>query len=172
MIALAPAASASATSAASRRALRLTEECAHGRARELTLRDEAARAARRDQVAVVGRVAARDQHDRRRTAVRTEPSGDLEAVDVGELDVEEHQVGMELGRLRERFGAVGGLPDDREALGLEQGMGCRPEARVVIDDENGSAHACIVVFFLMRRRPPRSTLFPYTTLFRSRSTPD
>src|SRR5437660_4764284 len=23
------------------------------------------------------------------------------------------------------------------------------------------------VFFLMRRRPPRSTLFPYTTLFRS-----
>src|SRR5215204_6154803 len=29
---------------------------------------------------------------------------------------------------------------------------------------------CVVVsvfFFLMRRRPPRSTLFPYTTLFRS-----
>src|SRR5207302_6306199 len=25
-------------------------------------------------------------------------------------------------------------------------------------------------FFLMRRRPPRSTLFPYTTLFRSAST--
>src|SRR2546425_1608422 len=25
------------------------------------------------------------------------------------------------------------------------------------------------VFFLMIRRPPRSTLFPYTTLFRSRS---
>src|SRR5438552_14906684 len=26
-----------------------------------------------------------------------------------------------------------------------------------------------VVFFLMLRRPPRSTLFPYTTLFRSHS---
>src|SRR2546422_8616330 len=26
---------------------------------------------------------------------------------------------------------------------------------------------CTVVFFLMIRRPPRSTLFPYTTLFRS-----
>src|SRR5258707_802140 len=26
----------------------------------------------------------------------------------------------------------------------------------------------IVIFFLMIRRPPRSTLFPYTTLFRSR----
>src|SRR3712207_7836614 len=28
-------------------------------------------------------------------------------------------------------------------------------------------HVCLV-FFLMIRRPPRSTLFPYTTLFRSR----
>src|SRR6266496_4864985 len=27
-------------------------------------------------------------------------------------------------------------------------------------------------FFLMIRRPPRSTLFPYTTLFRSRQPPD
>src|SRR5574344_2303156 len=27
-------------------------------------------------------------------------------------------------------------------------------------------------FFLMIRRPPRSTLFPYTTLFRSASYPD
>src|SRR6266850_5790855 len=26
-----------------------------------------------------------------------------------------------------------------------------------------------IVFFLMIRRPPRSTLFPYTTLFRSRA---
>src|SRR5690606_41306563 len=25
----------------------------------------------------------------------------------------------------------------------------------------------LVIFFLLRRRPPRSTLFPYTTLFRS-----
>src|SRR5476649_2312601 len=29
-------------------------------------------------------------------------------------------------------------------------------------------HLRIVVFFLMIRRPPRSTLFPYTTLFRSK----
>src|SRR5439155_27346375 len=27
----------------------------------------------------------------------------------------------------------------------------------------------VVLFFLMIRRPPRSTLFPYTTLFRSRA---
>src|SRR5438034_5146899 len=28
-------------------------------------------------------------------------------------------------------------------------------------------HSYILFFFLMLRRPPRSTLFPYTTLFRS-----
>src|SRR5256885_12980960 len=28
-------------------------------------------------------------------------------------------------------------------------------------------HAILAFFFLMIRRPPRSTLFPYTTLFRS-----
>src|SRR6202021_4059906 len=30
-------------------------------------------------------------------------------------------------------------------------------------------HCAFVFFFLMIRRPPRSTLFPYTTLFRSSS---
>src|SRR3712207_9505958 len=29
----------------------------------------------------------------------------------------------------------------------------------------------VLFFFLMIRRPPRSTLFPYTTLFRSRALP-
>src|SRR5690349_23726732 len=29
------------------------------------------------------------------------------------------------------------------------------------------SHFCFHFFFLMIRRPPRSTLFPYTTLFRS-----
>src|SRR5437899_7121961 len=29
---------------------------------------------------------------------------------------------------------------------------------------------CVYFFFLMIRRPPRSTLFPYTTLFRSART--
>src|SRR5215216_7720829 len=30
------------------------------------------------------------------------------------------------------------------------------------------SHSLIFFFFLMIRRPPRSTLFPYTTLFRAR----
>src|SRR6266487_5502923 len=32
-----------------------------------------------------------------------------------------------------------------------------------------SSCSCRFFFFLMIRRPPRSTLFPYTTLFRSKS---
>src|ERR1044071_10181718 len=36
------------------------------------------------------------------------------------------------------------------------------------EGRNGSNDTfCRAVFFLMIRRPPRSTLFPYTTLFRS-----
>src|SRR3989337_3309613 len=35
----------------------------------------------------------------------------------------------------------------------------------------GLTTVLFVFFFLMIRRPPRSTLFPYTTLFRSRSAP-
>ena len=39
--------------------------------------------------------------------------------------------------------------------------------------EMWNGHGCsdFIVFFLMIRRPPRSTLFPYTTLFRSVKTP-
>src|SRR3712207_9197249 len=33
-----------------------------------------------------------------------------------------------------------------------------------------NSRVCVLFFFLMIRRPPRSTLFPYTTLFRSNST--
>src|SRR5437899_10068593 len=35
-----------------------------------------------------------------------------------------------------------------------------------------SFSSIVFFFFLMIRRPPRSTLFPYTTLFRSRALPD
>src|SRR5258708_21376816 len=34
-----------------------------------------------------------------------------------------------------------------------------------------NSHQIFIFFFLMIRRPPRSTLFPYTTLFRSINVP-
>src|SRR5438132_8273192 len=44
-----------------------------------------------------------------------------------------------------------------------------PVADVVAAPRHALAGAasCVSLFFLMIRRPPRSTLFPYTTLFRS-----
>src|SRR2546422_8594073 len=36
----------------------------------------------------------------------------------------------------------------------------------------GESGNSVIFFFLMIRRPPRSTLFPYTTLFRSRGSHD
>src|ERR1022692_1784605 len=44
---------------------------------------------------------------------------------------------------------------------------CRPERCHPWSGENPFFICTIVFFFLMIRRPPRSTLFPYTTLFRS-----
>src|SRR2546429_4634401 len=38
-----------------------------------------------------------------------------------------------------------------------------------IQNENSCVQIFYIFFFLMIRRPPRSTLFPYTTLFRSLS---
>src|SRR3712207_6863545 len=39
---------------------------------------------------------------------------------------------------------------------------------MIVREQIATVSACIV-FFLMIRRPPRSTLVPYTTLFRSRA---
>src|SRR5690348_18341203 len=39
--------------------------------------------------------------------------------------------------------------------------------RMVLDCRGGNIFSVFVFFFFMIRRPPRSTLFPYTTLFRS-----
>ena len=36
-----------------------------------------------------------------------------------------------------------------------------------IESDDGGGEFDVCFFFLMIRRPPRSTLFPYTTLFRS-----
>src|SRR6266581_853439 len=48
---------------------------------------------------------------------------------------------------------------DLAVLEMKQPVGCRA---LLIEKPTVTGH----VFFLMIRRPPRSTLFPYTTLFR------
>src|SRR5687767_15317414 len=46
----------------------------------------------------------------------------------------------------------------------------RTVARDHVFDVRATKYGDIEIFFLMIRRPPRSTLFPYTTLFRSLAT--
>src|SRR2546427_13092759 len=46
-------------------------------------------------------------------------------------------------------------------------MGSRVDLDSVVLRRRGLLAFWILFFFLMIRRPPRSTLFPYTTLFRS-----
>ena len=65
---------------------------------------------------------------------------DGEAVEVGEVDVEEHEVGVQLVRPARSRSAVRRLADDVVALGLEQHSCRRAEGRVVVDDEDGRHH--------------------------------
>src|SRR3954467_670701 len=59
-------------------------------------------------------------------------------------------------------------------LKKETERGDPPSAEVELEQVQGGAHqqggGLRNAFFLMIRRPPRSTLFPYTTLFRSNDT--
>src|SRR6266571_1259230 len=54
----------------------------------------------------------------------------------------------------------------RETIGMRPPFGVPHHALVI--DQQAARLLPIHFFFLMIRRPPRSTLFPYTTLFRSR----
>ena len=86
---------------------------------------------------VFARLAARRQDDERRRPVDGERLGDLEALDVGQPDVEQHELrpqgagGGQAGR------PVAGLADDLEAVRLQHGARLDAEAGVVVDDEDG-----------------------------------
>ena len=64
---------------------------------------------------------------------------DLEAVDVGEHDVDQHDVGGRLGELRQRLLAVLRLVD-RPALVLEGQAHRRADALIVFDAQDPGAH--------------------------------
>ena len=129
--------------------------------RELALRDEAARTAAADEVAELRDVAARGHDDLRAPAVRAEPPGDLEAVHVGQLDVEQDDVRTEPGDGLERRGAVLGLADHLVPLGLEELPRGGAEAGVVVDDQD-TGHGRMVARGGSRRHTGSRTLVPWT----------
>src|SRR6266508_3737172 len=80
---------------------------------------------------------------------------------VGRLLLEKKKL---LGDRRE--GPVNRLPDDGAGRGRLGHDGLALHPSVPLPSRTVSGRAAHVFFFLLIRRPPRSTLFPYTTLFR------
>ena len=107
-----------------------------------------------DQLAVVGGIAARDEHDRRRAAVRAEPAGDLEAVDVraAARRAARCRDGARL-VFRERLGPVPASPTTVKPSASSSSPGGGAEARVVVDDQDALRHEDIVA----TPEPPRHT---------------
>jgi hypothetical protein len=110
------------------------------RARELALGDEAAGPAAADERAEVRRVAARDEDDGGRAVEGRDALGHGEPVEVGQVDVEQHDVRAEAAGLVDAALAVRGLADHVVALRLQEHARRRPEGRVVVDDEDGRGH--------------------------------
>ena len=101
-----------------------------------------------------------------------EARGDVEAVDVGQLDVEQHELRAQALGLGDAGRAVGGLADDVEPLGLEQHAGARPEGRVVVDDEDGQGHAGPIVNRVQHDLPIRLAAPPPRPRSRGTRRPD
>src|SRR3954464_7190531 len=64
------------------------------------------------------------------------------------------------------------LEKKKVVLGRGEQIGRARRHQIRRDGDAGARHVdvCVHFFFLMIRRPPRSPLFPYTTLFRSNDT--
>jgi CheY-like chemotaxis protein len=107
--------------------------------------DEPARAALLDKRAEVGALAARGHHDHRGVGLPGKPRGDLESVDVGQLDVEQDHLGAQPGNDLEGALPVGSLTDDLVTRALEHAAGRVPEASVVVHDQEGHRHLVPIV---------------------------
>ena len=104
--------------------------------RQLGLRDEAERGAARDQRPEIGAVEARGQDHLGRRLECAKPLCDLEPVEVGQLHVDERQIGRVLLRRPQPFDAVSGFGHDDETAPLEQLSRRCAEGAVVVDDEH------------------------------------
>ena len=81
----------------------------------------------------------------RRVVGAGEARGDVEAVDVRELHVEQHHLRAQPARLGDRLRAVGGLAHDVEPLGFEEYARRSAKRRVVVDDEDPRTHGDSVI---------------------------
>src|SRR5436305_11180804 len=109
-------------------------------AREVCLGHEPSGPGGLDQRTEVSAVTTGDQDHHGTWLIVAHTAGDLEAVDVRQLDVEQDQVGSERPALLDRRAPVLSLADDVEALRLEQQLGARAEGGVIVDDQDRRGH--------------------------------
>jgi hypothetical protein len=134
------------TPAAFSRRMGLSKHSAKRSARQLALRDEGDCAAGADDRAEVGLVVARGEDDLGPDAVsRTELCGDGEPVLVRELDVEEHEVGLQAPDRLDGRAAVRSLADHLESVGEQQCLDRRTEAGMIVDDQDPLGHVAPMV---------------------------
>jgi hypothetical protein len=69
---------------------------------------------------------------------------DGKAIEIGELDVEEDEIGLERSGADKGRRAVRRLADDLEPLRFKDRAGERPKARVIVNDQDGAYHPRIV----------------------------
>jgi hypothetical protein len=100
---------------------------------------------------------ARDEDDDGGGVERRQQGGDLEAVDVGQVHVDEHELGPELADAGDGRFSVRRLSDHPVALRLEHSSRRGAEARVVVDYENGCVH---LPSRFSRPRPVRKIRLP------------
>src|SRR3990172_7116100 len=69
--------------------------------------------------------------------------------------------------ISQREGIPRSLPLNIPAFGISEAMKVIARSEEHTSELQSRLHLVCRLFFLMIRRPPKSTLFPYTTLFRS-----
>src|SRR5215207_2331306 len=120
--------------------LRLVEKAGQRRTVQLPLRQEPDDGRPSHAFAIRNGITTRGEHNVRCGDSRGEALGNVEPVEPGELDVEQHDVGHQTLGLGQRLGPVPRRAHHREAGGLEQPPRGVTERSMVVDDQYGPAH--------------------------------
>ena len=74
-------------------------------------------------------------------AERDDSSSQQHTVFFGQVDVDEHDVGMQIRHPLDRFGAIGGHAGDVNSFSVEQMASSLKELRIVVDNQEAESHS-------------------------------
>jgi hypothetical protein len=123
---------------------RQREQYLDRRSRQLGFRNEAERGATCDERPEIGAVEARDEDHAWPQLELAKPLRDLESVGIGQLNIDDRQIGTVLLRLPKAACTVSGFGYDDKTASLEQLTCGRAEGCVVVDDQNAATHERIL----------------------------